>query len=86
MKFVATKYVDKLDLQALRRVGVRLVSKRAGIVKQIRAFLLERGVAVRQGHACCASNFRDSWPALPTSCRHAWRASSRARRRLAAAR
>src|SRR5262245_24491462 len=49
MKFVATKTADQLDLQALHRVRERLVSKRTGIINQIRAFLLERGVAVRQG-------------------------------------
>ena len=49
MKFVATKTVEQLDLQALHRVRERLVSQRTGIVNQIRAFLLERGVAVRQG-------------------------------------
>jgi transposase len=49
MKSVATKTVDQLDLQALHRVRERLVSQRTGIINQIRAFLLERGVAVRQG-------------------------------------
>ncbi len=49
MKFVATKTADQLDLQALHRVRERLVSQRTGIINQIRAFLLERGVAVRQG-------------------------------------
>jgi transposase len=49
MKFVATKSVDQLDLQALHRVRERLVSQRTGIVNQIRAFLFERGIAVRQG-------------------------------------
>ena len=49
MKFVATKTADQLDLQALHRVRERLVSERTGIINQIRAFLLERGVAVRQG-------------------------------------
>jgi transposase len=49
MKFVATKTVDQLDLQAMHRVRERLVSQRAGIINQIRAFLLERGIAVRQG-------------------------------------
>ena len=48
MKFVATKTADQLDLQALRRVRERLVSQRTGIINQIRAFLLERGIAVRQ--------------------------------------
>ena len=45
MKFVATKTADQLDLQALHRVRERLVSQRTGIINQIRAFLLERGIA-----------------------------------------
>ncbi|HTO81704.1 MAG TPA: IS110 family transposase [Methylomirabilota bacterium] len=49
MKFVATKSAEQLDLQALHRVRARLVRQRTGISNQIRAFLLERGVAVRQG-------------------------------------
>jgi len=49
MKFVATKTPEQLDLQALHRVRQRLVSQRTGIINQIRAFLLERGIAVRQG-------------------------------------
>ena len=49
IKFVATKTADQLDLQALHRVRERLVSQRTGIINQVRAFLLERGVAVRQG-------------------------------------
>jgi transposase len=49
MKFVATKTADQLDLQAMRRVRERLVSQRTGIINQIRTFLLERGIAVRQG-------------------------------------
>ena len=49
MKFVAMKTADQLDLQALHRVRERLVSQRTGIINQIRAFLLERGIAVRQG-------------------------------------
>ena len=49
MKFVATKTAEQLDLQALHRVRQRLVSQRTGIINQIRAFLLERGIAVRQG-------------------------------------
>ena len=49
MKFVATKTAEQLDLQALHRVRERLVSQRTGIINQIRAFLLERGIAIRQG-------------------------------------
>jgi transposase len=49
MRFVDTKTGDQLDLHALHRVRERLVGQRTGIINQIRAFLLERGVAVRQG-------------------------------------
>jgi transposase len=49
MKFVVTKTAEQLDLQALHRVRERLVSQRTAIINQIRAFLLERGIAVRQG-------------------------------------
>ena len=49
MKFVATKTADQLDLQALHPVRERLVRQRTGIINQIRAFMLERGIAVRQG-------------------------------------
>jgi transposase len=49
MKFVATKTAEQLDLQALHRVREQLVSQRTAVINQIRAFLLERGVAVRQG-------------------------------------
>ena len=47
MKFVPTKTAEQLDLQALHRVRERLVSQRTGVINQIRAFLLERGIAVR---------------------------------------
>jgi hypothetical protein len=33
-------------------VRERLVSQRTGVINQIRAFLLERGIAVRQGRQC----------------------------------
>ena len=49
MRFVPTKSLEQLDMQALHRVRSRLVSQRTAIVNQVRAFLLERGIAVRQG-------------------------------------
>jgi transposase len=49
MKFVAIKTVEQLDLQGLHRVRERLVCQRTSVTNQIRAFLLERGIAVRQG-------------------------------------
>ena len=42
---------DQLDLQALHRVCDRLVSRLTGVINQLRAFLLERGITVRQGRA-----------------------------------
>src|SRR5271166_1077372 len=49
MRFVATKTEEQLDLQALHRVRARLVAERTATVNEIRAFLLERGIAVAQG-------------------------------------
>lgn len=60
MKFVATKSGDQLDLQAMHRVRERLVSQRTGIINQIRAFLLKRGIAVRWGPALLARNYAPS--------------------------
>jgi len=49
MRFVATKTAEQLDLQALHRVRAHLVSERTATVNEIRAFLLDRGIAVAQG-------------------------------------
>jgi hypothetical protein len=49
MKFVVTKQPINWTCNELHRVRERLVSQRTGIINQIRAFLLERGIAVRQG-------------------------------------
>jgi transposase len=78
MKFVATKTADQLDLQALHRVRERLVRQRTGIINQIRAFLLERGVAVRQGGASCAPSCRAF---LRPEQAAAWKATHRRRSR-----
>ena len=48
-RFVPAKTNEQLDLQALHRVRERLVSQRTSVINQIRAFMLERGIAVRQG-------------------------------------
>src|SRR5260370_2006701 len=45
MPFVAIKADDQLDLQALHRVRDRLMTRRTALINQIRAFLLERGIA-----------------------------------------
>src|ERR1700722_8899521 len=46
---VPVKTDNQLDLQALHRVRSRLVGQRTAVINQIRSFLLERGIAVRQG-------------------------------------
>src|ERR1700760_3092438 len=48
---VPVKTDDQLDLQALHRVRSRLVGQRTAVINQIRGFLLEHGIAVRQGPA-----------------------------------
>src|SRR5260370_9015205 len=49
MRFVAIKTPEQMDLLALHRVRSRLVSQRTGVINQIRGFLIERGIIVRQG-------------------------------------
>ena len=59
---VPAKTDEQLDLQALHRVRYRLVGQRTAIINQIRSFLLEHGITVRQtpplvapctaGHPC----------------------------------
>ena len=49
LRVVQEKTQDQLDLQALHRVRARLVSRRTATINQIRAFLIEHGIAVRAG-------------------------------------
>jgi transposase len=46
---VPVKTDDQLDLQALHRVRSRLISDQTAVINQIRGFLLEHGIPVRQG-------------------------------------
>jgi transposase len=46
---VPIKTDDQLDLQALHRVRSRLIGDRTAAINQVRGFLLEHGIAVRQG-------------------------------------
>src|ERR1700752_3982537 len=48
MHFVRLKTPDQMDLLALHRVRSRLVGLRTGVINQIRAFLIESGITVRQ--------------------------------------
>jgi len=49
MSFVTIKTPEQMDLLALHRVRSRLVGQRTGTINQIRGFLIERGIIVRQG-------------------------------------
>jgi transposase len=49
MHFVAIKTPEQMDLLALHRVRSRLVGQRTGVINQIRGFLIELGITVRQG-------------------------------------
>jgi transposase len=49
MRFVAIKTPEQMDLLALHRVRSSLVGQRTGLINQIRGFLIERGITVRQG-------------------------------------
>jgi transposase len=58
LRVVREKTQDQLDLQALHRVRARLVSRRTATINQIRAFLIEHGIAIRTGaHALRNSLF-----------------------------
>ena len=48
MRFVPIKTDDQLDLQGIHRVRDRLISRRTAVINQLRAFLLERGMAIAQ--------------------------------------
>jgi transposase len=49
VNFVAIKTPEQSDLLSLHRVRSRLVRQRTAIINQIRGFLIERGITVRQG-------------------------------------
>jgi transposase len=49
LRVVREKTQDELDLQACHRVRARLVSRRTATINQIRAFLIEQGIAIRSG-------------------------------------
>jgi transposase len=49
MRFVDLKSEGQLDMQTLHRARSRLVGQRTALINQLRALLLERGIAVAQG-------------------------------------
>ena len=52
---VPIKTDNQLDLQALHRVRSRLIGDRTAVINQLRGFLLEHGIPVRQGHRSLAT-------------------------------
>jgi transposase len=60
MRPVPLKSAKQLDLQALHRVRSRLVGQRTAVINQIRGFLLECGIAVRQGASGLAGGASDA--------------------------
>ena len=56
LRTVREKTQDQLDLQACHRVRSRLVSRRTATINQIRAFLIEQGIAVRTGSRALRSS------------------------------
>jgi transposase len=86
LHFVQEKSQDQLDLQAYHRVRSRLVSRRTATINQIRAFLIEQGIAVRAGpHALRSSLFATTGRAIaskapvaaPGKSANAWRPATR---------
>jgi transposase len=63
MRFVPIKTIEQLDLQAIHRTRSGLISRRTGVINQIRSFLQDRGITVPQGPAVLAR----ALPALMTA-------------------
>ena len=70
-RFVPVKTDGQLDLQALHRVRSRLISERTAVINQIRSFLLERGIPVRQGLRFLRQHSRRFWLSGSVYCRPA---------------
>jgi transposase len=51
MRFVAVKSNEQLDLQAVHRIRERLIGERTAVINQIRGFLIEYGLPVKEGRA-----------------------------------
>src|SRR5258708_23320750 len=51
MRYVEIKSEAQLEVQSLHRVRGRLVAERTALINQLRALMLERGIAVAQGRS-----------------------------------
>lgn len=58
MRFVGIKTASQVDLQMMHRVRSRLVASRTILIRQMRSYCLEHGIAIRQG----AGVFKSTWP------------------------
>ena len=59
MRFSRARCMEELELQAIHRARDRIVRDRTAQGNQIRAFLLEAGIAIRQGRAYLARRVPD---------------------------
>ena len=75
-RFVPAKTDEQLDLQALHRVRSRLISERTAVINQIRGFLLEHGIIVRQGLRFLRQALPDILAKRTDVLYHAWYVSS----------
>jgi transposase len=55
MRYVPLKTTEQLELQALHRVRRRLIVERTAVINQMRALLLEHGIAIPVGRAAFVS-------------------------------
>lgn len=59
MRFVAVKSNEQIDLQAVHRIRERLIGERTAVINQIRAFLIEYGLRVKEGRASLRRDLPD---------------------------
>lgn len=56
MRFVPPRSNEQLDLQAVHRIRDRLIGERTAVINQIRAFLIEYGLPIKEGRAALRRN------------------------------
>jgi transposase len=59
MRFVAVKSNEQIDLQAVHRIRERLIAERTAVINQIRAFLIEYGLPIKEGRASLRRDLPD---------------------------
>ena len=59
MRFVTVKSNEQLDMQAVHWIRDRLIGQRTAVFDQIRAFLLEYGLPVKEGRASLSASLPD---------------------------